>query len=205
MKKIDVVLSLVAGEGVALLFCWLLKNLSENILFSQANILFLYWFLPVLFPLLSLFCLWIAYLIGKKFIFVFQLAKFVLIGALFAVFDLAILNVLMEFFSATQGIKYLIFVTISFVITTSVKYLVDKFWAFEKKGGEKVSSEFSMFFIITLISAGIQIGLAHIIVNVIGPRFGINPLVWGNIGKITGITVASAWNFIGYKFFVFKK
>ncbi len=198
MKKIDVVLSLVAGEGVALLFCWLLKS-------SQSNILFLYWLLPVLFPLLSLFCLWIAYLIGKKFIFVFQLAKFVLIGALFAVFDLAILNVLMEFFSATQGMKYLIFVTISFVITTAVKYVADKHWAFEKSGKEKIGSELSLFFIITLISAGIQIGLAHIIVNVIGPSFGINLLVWGNIGKIGGIAVASAWNFIGYKFFVFKK
>ena len=189
---------MVAGEGVVLLFCWLLKN-------SQSNILFLYWLLPVLFPLLSLFCLWLAYLIGKKFIFVFQLAKFVLIGALFAVFDLAILNILMEFFSATEGVKYLIFVTVSFIIATAVKYIADKHWAFEKSGKEKIGSEFSLFFIITLISAGIQIGLAHIIVNVIRPSFGINPLVWGNIGKIGGITVASAWNFIGYKFFVFKK
>ena len=198
MKKIDVILSLVAGEGVALLFVWLIKN-------SQSGASLLYWLLPVIFPFLSLFCLWIAYLIGKKLLFVFQLAKFVLIGALFAVFDLAILNVLMEYFGATEGIKYLIFVMISFVIATSVKYVADKHWAFEKSGEEKIGSEFGLFFAVTLISAGIQIGIAHLLVNVIGSRFGINHLIWGNIGKIAGITVASGWNFICYKFLVFKK
>ncbi len=198
MKKVDVILSLAAGEGVALLFDWLLKN-------SQVQGAFLYWLLPIVFPLLSLFCLWLAYLVGKKFIFVFQLAKFLLIGALFAVFDLAILNGLMEYFNATSGTKYLIFVTISFIIATSAKYFVDKFWAFEKASADKASSEFVLFFAITAISAGIQIGIAHIIVNVIGARLGLNPLVLGNVGKIAGIAIASAWNFIGYKFFVFKK
>ncbi|KKQ68603.1 MAG: hypothetical protein A2626_02890 [Candidatus Nealsonbacteria bacterium RIFCSPHIGHO2_01_FULL_38_55] len=198
MKKIDIVLSLAAGEGVALLFDWLLKN-------SQVEFTFLYWLLPIIFPILSLFCLWLAYFVGKKFIFVFQLAKFLLIGALFAVFDLAILNGLMEYFNATSGIKYLIFVSISFIIATSVKYFVDKFWAFEKSSADKVGSEFGLFFAITAISAGIQIGIAHIIVNVIGARLGLNPLVLGNVGKIAGIAIASAWNFIGYKFFVFKK
>jgi putative flippase GtrA len=198
MKKIDIVLSLVAGEGVALLFDWLLKN-------SQVKITLLYWLLPIVFPFLSLFCLWIAYLIGKKFTFVFQLAKFVLIGALFAVFDLAILNGLMEYFNATTGTKYLIFVTISFLVATSVKYFVDKFWAFEKGEVDKASSEFGLFFIVTAISAGIQIGIAGFVVNIIGSLLGLNPLVLGNVGKIAGIFFASAWNFIGYKFFVFKK
>jgi len=198
MKKVDVVLSLVAGEGVALLFDWLMKN-------SQVKITLLYWLLPIVFPFLSLFCLWVAYLIGKKFVFVFQLAKFILIGALFAIFDLAILNGLMEYFNATNGTKYLIFVTTSFLIATSVKYFVDKFWAFEKGSVDKASSEFGLFFIITILSAVIQIGVAGFIVNIIGSRLGLSPIVLGNVGKIAGITIASAWNFIGYKFFVFKK
>ena len=198
MKKIDIVLSLIVGEAVALFFCWLLKN-------SQFRVSFLFWLLLILFPLLSFFCLWISYLIGKKFIFVFQLAKFVLIGALFAIFDLTILNFLMKYFDITEGVKYLIFVAISFMITTIIKYFADKYWAFEKQDKEKVSIEFSLFFGITLISAGIQIGVAHILVNVIGPCCGINHLVWGNVGKIGGIIIASCWNFLGYKFIVFKK
>jgi len=198
MKKIDIVLSLITGEGVAWLFIWILKN--SNI---EANLL--YWALSIVFPFLALFCLWIAYSIGKKFVFVFQLAKFILIGAFFALFDLVILNFLMIYFGIAKGTGYLIFVTISFIIATTVKYIADKFWAFEKAEREQMGSELSRFFIITLISWGIQVGIAGLVVNTMGSQLGMSPLVLGNIGKIAGIAVASAWNFVGYKFIVFKK
>lgn len=198
MKKIDIILSLITGEGVAWLFFFLLKNSS----FGSSNIL---WILPVILPFFSLFCLWIAYLIGKKFIFVFQLAKFLLIGAFFAIFDLIIFNALMQWFGITdKGIKYQIFVGTSFVIATCVKYVADKYWAFEKKEGSKSGAEFGAFFIITLLSGVIQVIVASLVAGST-PMFGTNELAWGNVGKISGIVVASAWNFIGYKFFVFKK
>jgi len=198
MKKIDIILSLITGLGVGILFSWLVKN-------SEINIPFLNWILPIFFPFFSLFCLWIAYSIGKKFIFVFQLAKFLLIGALFALFDLIILNGLMKWFGIAEGTKYSIFVGVSFVIATTVKYVADKYWAFEKKEGSDIRKEFIGFFIITLISGGIQVGIASLIVNIVGPMFGMSSLAWANVGKIGGIVVASAWNFIGYKFIVFKK
>jgi len=196
MKKIDIILALVAGEGVAWLFFWFLKG-SQFSSFA--------WILPILFPFLSLFCLWIAYLIGKKHIVVFQLAKFVLIGALFAFLDILILNILLQWFGITKGAAYSVLVGISFVVATTLKYVADKYWAFEQKEGGKTAVEFGSFFIITLVSGGIQIGVATLIVNVVGPLFGISPYVWANVGKIGGIVVASAWNFLGYKFIVFKK
>ncbi len=200
MKKIDIIISLITGEGVAWLFVWLLKG-------STVQLPFLSWLLPISFPFLSLFCLWISYLIGKKYIVVFQLAKFLLIGALFALFDLVILNGLMQWFGVTleTRIKYSIFVGISFVIATSIKYIADKYWAFEKKEGSKVGIEFTGFFIVTLISGGIQVGIASIIFYLINPMYGMSILAWANVGKILGIVAASAWNFLGYKFFVFKK
>jgi len=200
MKRIDVILSLITGLGIAVLITWLLRS-------SQGHIpaFYLIVLLVIIFPILSLVGLWIAYSIGKKFIFVFQLAKFILIGALFAIFDLFILNALMDYFGVTAGTAYTIFVAVSFIVTTSVKYIADKFWAFEKTEKEQMGTEFGKFFIITVISGGIQVIIASAIVNIIGPQFGILPLVWANIGKIGGIAVASVWNFICYKFIVFKK
>ena len=198
MKKIDIILSLVTGEGVAWLFVFLLKNSSLGV----SNLI---WALPVVFPFLALFCLWIAYLIGKKFIFVFQLAKFLLIGAFFAIFDLIIFNMLTQWFGITDtGMKYKLFVGTSFVIATCVKYVADKYWAFEKKEGSKAAVEFGSFFIITLLSGVIQVLIASLVAGS-SPMFGANELAWGNVGKIAGIVVASAWNFVGYKFIVFKK
>jgi putative flippase GtrA len=111
----------------------------------------------------------------------------------------------MIYFGIAKGTGYLIFVTISFIIATTVKYIADKFWAFEKAEREQMGSELSRFFIITLISWGIQVGIAGLVVNTMGSQLGMSPLVLGNIGKIAGIAVASAWNFVGYKFIVFKK
>jgi len=200
MKKIDVILALITGEGVAWLFVWLIKN-SPKI-----NLPFLYWLLPVLFPVLAVFAIWVCYLIGKRYLFVYQLAKFILIGAFFAIFDLIILNILLEYFgiSKGEGLKYAVFVATSFVIATTVKYIADKYWAFEKAGRKEMGMEFGKFFIITLISGIIQVGVASFIFKVIPSSFEMSELIAGNIGKIGGIIVASAWNFLGYKFIVFK-
>jgi len=200
MKKIDVVLALVTGEGVAWLFIWLLKN-SPNL-----NFPFLSWLLPILFPILAVFALWIASTIGKKYLFIYQLAKFLLIGAFFAIFDLIILNLLMEEFgiSKESGLKYSLFVAISFIIATIVKYVADKYWAFEKSEKGQAGIEFMKFFLITLVSGLIQVGVASVAFKFLSSS-GMTELVLGNIGKILGIVVASVFNFVCYKFFVFKK
>ncbi len=199
LKKSDIIVALITGEGVAWLFVFILKSSSLNI--PYFNVI-----LPVIFPIIAVFALWISYLIGKKFLFIFQLAKFLMVGALFALFDLLVLNGLMTWLgiSEEQKIKYLIFVGISFVIATTIKYAADKYWVFKKTEKGKAGVEFGAFFIITLISGGIQVGIAGLIFAM-DPLLGMSPQAWGNVGKIAGITVASAWNFVGYKFLVFKK
>lgn len=198
MKKIDIILALISGLGLGFLFPWLLKGFGIDI--RALN-----WLLPLLFPILAVISIWLCYLIGKKHLFVFQLGKFLLIGIFFALIDLGVLDILIKIFGITAGTGYSIFVATSFVIVTSVKYVGDKYWAFEKTEKEGMGGEFGKFFIITLISGGIQTLIASLMVNTLGPQFGASSLIWANVGKIAGITVASAWNFIGYKFIVFKK
>jgi putative flippase GtrA len=198
MKKIDFILALITGEGVAWLFIWLIKN-------SPLSLPFLNWLLPVLLPVLSIFGIWFAELIGQKFLFIYQLAKFVLVGAFFAVFDLIILNSLMAYFGITKEeiLKYAIFVAISFTIVTTFKYFANKYWAFEKVEKERMEKEFGIFFLVTAISGLIQLGVASLLFKFLISV--IPPLLAGNVGKILGIVVASAWNFLCYKFLVFKK
>ena len=200
MKKIDVILGLITGEGVAWLFVWLIKN-SPKFHFPL-----LYWLLPILFPFLAVFGVWVSYLIGKRYLFVYQLAKFFLIGAFFSVFDLIIFNFLLGYFGITreEKIRYAIFVLASFTIITVIKYFGDKYWAFEKNETGKAGIEFGAYFIITLISGVIQTSVASLLFILMRP-LSISALLIGNIGKIGGILVAAVWNFLGYKFIVFKK
>jgi putative flippase GtrA len=198
MKKIDFVLALITGEGVALLFIWLIRN-------SPLSLPFLNWVLPIFFPILAVFGIFVAEIIGRRLLFVYQLAKFVLVGAFFAVFDLIILNSLMVYFgiSKEEILKYAIFVAASFIIATLFKYFANKYWTFEKFEKERMEREFGIFFLVTAISGVIQVGVASLLFKFL--ILAVSPLLAGNIGKILGIVVASAWNFLCYKFLVFKK
>lgn len=197
MKKIDIILASITGLGVGILFAQFAKGASLRTPYLD-------FILPALFIPAALLGLWAAELIGKRFLFVFQLAKFLLIGAFFALFDLVVLNGLLLWLGITAGFLYSVLVGVSFVIATTVKYIADKYWAFEKTEGLNIKFEFASFFIITIISGGIQVAVASYLVNIIGAQLGFSPLLWANVGKIAGIIVASAWNFIGYKFLVFK-
>lgn len=201
MKKSDVILALVIGEITAWYFISFLKDLTAQVEILSSIL----WSLPVVFPILSLIGIWIAFLIGKKFLFVFQLAKFLLIGVLATIVDLGILGLLIWISGITAGIFYSIFKGISFLIATCAKYLGDKIWAFEKKEMAGAGKEFSKFFLVTLIGLLINVGVASLVVNVMGPQFGLSDKIWANIGGIVAAFATVIWNFLGYKFLVFRK
>lgn len=201
LKKSDIILSLIIGEITAWYFFYILKNSSLNFRHFSAVL----WSLPIFFPLLSLIGIWLAFLIGKKFLFVFQLAKFSLVGVIATIIDLGILAFLIHASGIASGIWYSIFKAVSFVVATCSKYLGDKLWAFEKKEMTEVGREFGKFFIVTLGGLLINVGIASLIVNIIGPQFGLSREIWANLGGIIAALGTVVWNFSGYKFLVFKK
>ena len=198
MKKIDIVFALVIGEIIAWFFYGILKNLG-------VEIRFLSWILAISFPILALFGIWIAWLLGRKFLWIFQAAKFLLIGALATLVDLGVLNLLIWVSGIAAGFLSSVFKGISFIVATCSKYLGDKFWAFGKMERRGMGKEFSQFFIVTLIGLGINVGAFSLIVNVAGPQFGLTEKLWANVGAIIAAFVSAVWNFLSYKFIVFKK
>jgi len=191
MKKSDILVALVTGLVVALYFINLFKNP-------------VFWALVVVFPLLAVFCLWIAYLIGKKYLFIYQFAKFILIGALATIFDLLTLSVFIKYSGADAGLTYSVLKGISFIVATIAKYFADKFWAFEKKETTEAGKEFGKFFFVTIIGLFVNVLTASVVVDM-GPKFNLPADTWANIGGIVAVLPTFLWNFIGYKFLVFKK
>jgi putative flippase GtrA len=200
MKKIDVILALVTGEAVAWLFIYILRGIEIS-----ARLDFLYWLFPVLFPILAVIGLWATYLIGKKLPFVFQAGKFFLTGSFVTVVDLGVLNFLMWISGIAAGPWYSFFKGISFLIATATKYLGSKFWIFDSWKTGFTRKEIIQFLIITITGLGINVGVASLLVNVIGPQFEITENAWANIGGVVAALSSATWNFLGYKFVVFKK
>ena len=65
--------------------------------------------------------------------------------------------------------------------------------------------EFGKFFLVSLGGFIINVTVASLVVNLIQPQFGLSETIWANIGGIVAALVTVIWNFLGYKFLVFKK
>lgn len=208
MKKIDAIIAMAIGAITGLYFYDFLsnaRNTQTGINLVPEPYYSLLWLIILIFPFLAAFCLWVASLIGKKFISIYQLAKFLLIGIMATILDLGLLNVFLAATGKNSGYGYAAFKGISFIFATIVKYIPDKYWAFKKKEGSDIKKEFGQFFAVTAAGLAINVAMASIIVNYIGPQFGLDAETWGKIGGIGATIAVFAWNFVGYKFIVFKK
>jgi len=202
VKKTDIFAAFIIGEVSAWLIIPILKNLDLPVLNSLT-----WWSLPIILPIFTIICLWTAYYVGKKFGVIWQVAKFGLVGALNTLIDLGVLNILILISGTSIGITYSIFKGFSFVVAVINSYFWNKFWTFKKIGSGETGKEFVKFLVVSIIGFGINVGIASLIVNVIGSPFtysGISEQIWANIGAVIATVFAMTWNFIGYKFIVFK-
>jgi len=197
MKKTDVIISIVIGFLIGVFFFIVIKNIEIEIPHS--------WLLLIVFPPLALLGMFVVSFLGKKFLIIYQAGKFALVGALNTFIDLGILNILIWFTGIATGLWYSVFKGISFLIATINSYFWNKHWTFEK--GEKAFAprEFSKFLVVTIVGLGINVGIASIVVNVLGPQWGITAKMWATFGALTATLLAWVWNFFSSKFIVFKK
>lgn len=206
MKKKDLFLGLLLGFLIGILAIAVFKNLEAELTekFPWFSLKYVYPF-PVVIPILVIIGLFIAQLIAKKIKIVWQLAKFVVIGALNTFIDLGILGFLMWTTGIEKGGLYGLFKFISFSCAATNSYFWNKFWTFEK-GTQLKGKEFAGFYFVSGIGALINVGVAVFLVNVVGPQFHIAPLIWaGGVAPIIGVLCGFIWNFLAYKFFIFKK
>jgi len=200
MKKSDIIAPLIIGEGIALIFLGISSSLK---LPPVVNNLAKYF--PIILPILSVLGVLVASFLGRKIPVLFQLAKFVLVGALNTFVDLGVLNLLMFIFSVSAGWSYSIFKAISFTCSVVHSYFWNKFWTYEQKETGVKGKEFGKFFLIAGTGFFLNVAIASFVVNVIGPQFGLSSKIWANIGAIIATICVFMWNFLGYKFIVFKK
>jgi len=203
MKKSDIILGLVIGELIALLSLPILKNLG-------IEIHILYWIWPILLPILTLIGLLVAFYIGKKIRVIWEMAKFIVVGALNTFVDLGVLNILIFFTGIATGAYYSVFKGISFFIATVNSYLWNKNWTFsnlnedEEEELTERGKEFGKFILVSGIGFIINVSAATIMVNLIGPALSIEENILANLGGIFAAFCSMTWNFLGYKFLVFK-
>lgn len=143
-----------------------------------------------------------------KYPFIKQFSKFIVVGVMNTLVDLSILNLLMFVSGQTQGVFYTVFKTLSFITAVIFSYYINKRWTFRDNSEENASKKFSQFIGISIVGAIINVSVATLVVTLARPALGlgfISGQLWGNIGALCGTSIGLIWNFIGYKFIVFKK
>lgn len=195
-KKTDIYFSAIIGEIVALFLLAMASNLKVNFP--------LIWSLLIIFPILAPIGLMLAYLIGKKIPVIYQIAKFSLVGFSNVAVDFGVLNLLMWQANIYSGQWIILFNALSFAAAATNSYLWNKFWTFQAKES-KSSTEFVQFFIVAIIGALINTGIVYGLTTFISPIFGLSKKLWANLAKVLATFVSLVWDFIGYKFIVFKK
>jgi len=171
---------------------------------SLAKIADLAWFLLVALPAVFLIGILVGKFLEKFTPIIFQIIKFGEVGVLNTFVDAGILNLLIGISGITAGVWLAPLNTVSFLFAMTNSYFWNKFWTF-KKEGKATGKNFLQFLIVSGIGWSINTGILVLVTSLIPPLFGFSTGAWANIAKFGAIFISMVWNFVGYKFFVFKK
>ena len=192
----DYFFAVLIGLVTAMLTLPILKNLEIDLPFNSFLLL-------IIIPILWIIGIWLGAFFSRWLAFTRQFARFSVAGFLAAAIDFGILNFLMFVTGLVSGLPFTIFKSISFMIAATNSYFVNKFWTFHKS--EEINyKEYLQFLAVSAVGISINVGVATLIVNGLGPQFDIGPKGWANIGAVAGSAVGLIWNFIGFKLIVFK-
>ncbi len=201
---------LLAGFLIGLLLIPILQTVKPGLFVSHSLLRLA--LVPV-FTLLTLLGLVIAAWIARRLAFVWQVAKFIVVGGLNTLIDLGILTwlssvalppetPLFQVFGLSVAF-YSLYKAISFILANISSYYWNKHWTFHAGTSAQNTVEFTTFFAVSIIGFLINISVASGIFHLAHLALTSNQvgLLAAAIGSIAGL----AWNFLGYKFLVFKK
>ena len=204
MKKIDIVSPIVLGLIISAFIISLLNVTGSELLFALGNPLLTSFLIILIIPLLLVVWVYITFHLGKRRHIFFQFGKFIPIGISNTAIDFGVLNLLILTSGIDKGLLFSAFKGISFVCAVTNSYLWNKFWTFESGGTDGLGKQFLKFLVVAGIGFIINVAIASLIVNFIEPPWGISPIIWANFGAFASIIIVILWNFLGYKFLVFK-
>ncbi|GAC1414057.1 MAG: hypothetical protein NVSMB66_6940 [Candidatus Doudnabacteria bacterium] len=134
-----------------------------------------------------------------------QIYRFIVVGVINTGIDLIVLNILIVLSGkGKEGVYYTVFKSISFLVSVTASFFMNKYWTFVGEGKNSEILELSEFAIISLIGFVINVGVATLIIKFISP-LPVLAKYWPSVAALGGTAIGLIWNFFGYKYVVFEK
>jgi putative flippase GtrA len=197
MVRKDLYASLIIGAAVGLLIQPILANTLASVHLTLAVRAGIFVFFAVFAP----FALWLCSLIGRVWKAFYQFGQFAAVGTLNSFIDIGIFN--LETFLLGGVVSTPVFAVlkaISFLCATTNSFFWNKGWTFHDEHKAN-AGQVTGFYTIAIIGWAANVAVATFVKS-IGP----DTKFWVDVASpLAGILVTFIWNFVGYKYFVFKK
>ena len=200
MKRGDLLKITIIGALVGLLIQPILTTtiFTHGVSFGIRAIIFIALLLlaPIALAILSWLGKWIPVL--------YQFGKFAAVGTLNSFVDLGVFNLEILAVPSPGVWTYRILKSVSFLCGTTNSFFWNKFWTFNSQ--EPASFRQTVkFYSVAVIGFFLNVAIASYVFSNITAPVSFSPALWANVGALCGILVVFIWNFLGYKYFVFKK
>ncbi len=136
-----------------------------------------------------------------------QFLKFCATGIVNTLIDFSILNLLIFLIGLGNPLNYSIFKAISFLGGATNSFFWNKNWVFKKKDDtQKRKREVVSFFAVSTTGLLLNTSIATFAFLLITNHFPDVPEIFSaNVSALAGLTILVFWDFLGYKYIVFKK
>ena len=133
-----------------------------------------------------------------------SLAKFLIVGSVSTLLELAVLNLLFAATGITAGAGFSAFKAFTYLLGMANSFVFNKYWSFDAHG-TNVALEAGKFAAVNVLGLVLNVGTASFIVNVMGAPPGVSGALWANFAALVAVGIVLIWNFLNYKFFVFRR
>ncbi len=208
MSKKDYQLGIITGLLIGLLALPVLRAVQPMLFVKIA------FFVPLFFLVAVPLGLLFFSIIGKKIPVFLQIGKFGVVGVLNTLIDwgvLAFLSFALEKYSGVKaedifiiGISfYVLYKSVSFICANLNSYLWNKFWTFSVDTAKDAKVEMLQFLAVSVIGFILNVAISSYVFNHF-VFFGLSSHQREILGAAVGTVVILAWNFLGFKYIVFK-
>jgi len=203
-ERTDLFKSIILGLISALFLIIISSSLEKDLAFltylSENKILIL-----LSIPACLIIWVYATFKLASRKLAAFQFGKFIAVGQSNAAIDIGVLNLLILITDIDSGYSYSVFKATSFMFAVINSFFWNKFWSFQSKEKDRMGKQFVRFVTVALVGLLINVCVAHYVVNIIGPQWGLSSRIWANIGVLSSAVFSVFFDFFGFKVLVFKK
>jgi putative flippase GtrA len=131
-----------------------------------------------------------------------QFGKFLAVGTLNMTIDFGTLNLLSWLTGIYGGVRLVPINVLGVLLALTNSYLLNKDWTFKAPAppGRRVGR----FVLVSLIAVSLNTALVVALTHVMTRPAGLTPQLWENPAKARATGGTLLWDFLGYKFLVFR-